>query len=522
VFDGYWNFIPAEPEVYIEPDEEVNCIVGESVTYSVVVHNITKMKSLHFDLRWKGNYIAEEDIWWQILNLTEVVINEDVFPKANRSVSSIVIKNTNKTSKVVVDIEMECDFPLINGTELKAVDLIFTKMDPWYCGRQPNYTREKHVWTPENATTRLWFCCGWIDVMCPEKEFIAFGEAMTCEDYCTYGADLAAYTQPTSCDDTIYGWETIQSDIDSATAGDVLCVVDGSWTEDFTINKDDITLSGAGATGTTTIIGTVTIKAKNVILEGFKIIGHVSVWGYDNVTVRYNNVTYSSGNGIVYSHTGSETKGGTIDNNVVLDNYSPGGLAIYCDHDDVLDFLVIHNTVENARKAIGFGSLSGGVIMCNEIINSSTYDIEIFDGSEAAVNYNKLSGIVKNYGGGTLDAEYNRWGDADPSDQVEGPVDYIPWIFGASCHGASYDESTFTFMPVSGDLTGDGAVDIEDLTIICAKYCKTWTTMPKWWWTPADYKAWGAVYYYDFNKDKHIDIFDIIVVTKNFGAECPF
>jgi hypothetical protein len=70
---------------------------------------------------------------------------------------------------------MECTFPLINGT-FKAVDLTFTKMDPWWCGRMPNYTREEHVWTPDNATTDIIINTGWIDVLCPYKKYIDFGD----------------------------------------------------------------------------------------------------------------------------------------------------------------------------------------------------------------------------------------------------------------------------------------------------------------------------------------------------------
>jgi len=216
----------------------------------------------------------------------------------------------------------------------------------------------------------------------------------------------------------------------------------------------------------------------------------------------------------------------------VVDQYSPGGLAIYLDHDNVIDFVVTYNTITDARKAIGFGTLSGGKIECNLITGSTTYDIEIRNASVATVNYNSLTGMVKNFDTATLDAEYNRWGDCDPSDQVEGPVDYIPYICGLTCKMASYNEAKFTFMPVPGDLTGDGLVSVKDLTAIAAKYCQNYTmTMCDDNWADAEttamgYKTraerWRALYYFDFNEDRHIDIFDIIVVSKNWERSCPF
>ena len=98
--------------------------------------------------------------------------------------------------------------------------------------------------------------------------------------------------------------------------------------------------------------------------------------------------------------------------------------------------------------------------------------------------------------------------------EVSSNVDYIPWI---SCCIASENQAKFTFMPVPGDLTGDGKVDIKDLTLIASKYCLKWTCT-----SPSNLKKWIERYYYDFNKDGHIDIFDIIVVSKNWERTCPF
>ncbi len=85
-----------KPEVLMTPTEEINWVVGEKFTIEVWVHNITKMKSLHFELDWKWRLHQVllkngtwDVVWLQLLNVSkaDVVINSDIFPKANRTYS---------------------------------------------------------------------------------------------------------------------------------------------------------------------------------------------------------------------------------------------------------------------------------------------------------------------------------------------------------------------------------------------------------------------------------------------------
>jgi len=72
---------------------------------------------------------------------------------------------------------------------------------------------------------------------------------------------------------------------------------------------------------------------------------------------------------------------------------------------------------------------------------------------------------------------------------------------------ALYSNSEFTFMPVPGDLDGNGIVDATDLLIIAQFYDNDVTEYPN--------------SYYDLNRDGLIDIFDIVIVTSNYGRNDP-
>jgi len=81
-------------------------------------------------------------------------------------------------------------------------------------------------------------------------------------------------------------------------------------------------------------------------------------------------------------------------------------------------------------------------------------------------------------------------------------LDY-QWFYG----GVKVYNTNYMFAPVPGDLTGDGKVDIDDLTIEIGYYGLDWST-----WTG---------YYYDLNKSHLIDIYDIVIVAKNYGRDAP-
>ena len=194
--DGYWEFWAMQPNVYIDPEEEINCVVGETFTMTVMVEDIVKMKSIGIDIWWYGHTILYLD-GRELLNLEEYVINEEVLPKAEWDPASyIVVTEGTLSSHIEVYIKMDCDFPLINGT-FWFMELTFKKKDPWYCGGQPQYEidTETHEITVENASTPIQIWMGAFDVVCnymqpPSVDWIYFGDLYGdhtgCCGYATY------------------------------------------------------------------------------------------------------------------------------------------------------------------------------------------------------------------------------------------------------------------------------------------------------------------------------------------------
>jgi len=191
----WWRYIPVQPKVYLSPVFEENCVVGDTFTMKVMIANVTKMKSLNFDLRWYGNHIVTfEDKWIKILStkIEDIVVNNALFP-ADKIETGYPIINLYDwptgpspyydTSGIVFELKMKDAYPLINQTEPTwAVEITFKKLDPWYCGRQPDYDPVlPHEFEAENATTDIFFNSGYIDVKCPTLCNIYFGRFLGTE-----------------------------------------------------------------------------------------------------------------------------------------------------------------------------------------------------------------------------------------------------------------------------------------------------------------------------------------------------
>ncbi|MDI6847917.1 MAG: dockerin type I domain-containing protein, partial [Candidatus Bathyarchaeia archaeon] len=164
---------------------------------------------------------------------TDIIINEDVFPTDKRTSWSLVVDSpsctktydSNPNGTVDLYIEMDCEFPLINGT-FWIMKITFTKCDPWFCGRQPNYTRIDHEWRLETGETDIWFHDGYFSVYCPDYTYMLFG---------THVDIVGAH----------YTFKPIPGDLDGSGHVDIvdLCIIAGYYGKGnsyYDLNRDGI------------------------------------------------------------------------------------------------------------------------------------------------------------------------------------------------------------------------------------------------------------------------------------------
>lgn len=99
-------------------------------------------------------------------------------------------------------------------------------------------------------------------------------------------------------------------------------------------------------------------------------------------------------------------------------------------------------------------------------------------------------------------------------------VSVVPWnasayvVKGFPVPFNTYPPCYFEFRPIPGDLNMDGHVDIEDLSAILKAYRKYPGYLdPEGFWHPT-----GD---FDLNGDGEIDVFDVVIVAKNFCRTTP-
>lgn len=272
------------------------------------------------------------------------------------------------------------------------------------------------------------------------------------------GAKLKEYKPPTrpNCDIRVpKQYPTIQAGVNAAITGDTICVDRGTYNEDVLINKS-IQLSGKGASKS--IIngqnpnaqGTVTITADNVTLEGFLINGvstnstHVAVAinGSDGgpvseAIVRYNRVM--AGYGGIALRT-IRVQNSTIQNNILEGNNSPY-VAAEGELDGVgsTNINFINNTFigtvnPNTRSDTGItldAGVPNGLIQRNVFNTTGTMIALIAPNGTSLINENNFNSDtaikVSNGWPTTVNAENNWWGDLDPSDNIQGAIDFTPF-----------------------------------------------------------------------------------------------
>jgi len=125
------------------------------------------------------------------------------------------------------------------------------------------------------------------------------------------------------------GYATIQAGINAANAGDTVNVCPGSYVENITINKANLTVSSTGGSGVTivraaVINSVVTVTGINATLVGFTLVPWGSTAKYDigvNVAIGGNASTEIAHNyvrgGRIGVNLGCSSSGSTVSHNIV-------------------------------------------------------------------------------------------------------------------------------------------------------------------------------------------------------------
>jgi len=212
------------------------------------------------------------------------------------------------------------------------------------------------------------------DFTCPEIDS---------EPQIMIGANLGAYTAPTTCDVTVpsEGITTIQQGVNAAAANETVCVDDGTYAENVNITTTGLKLAALNAPiSTATINGRVRVNATNVAVTGFEILGaNVSgentngvyvVAGSTNLQLAYNVIdgsAHASGQRRgIHFETPSSTNP-TITHNV-LKNWGSTGLFFNPTAGPVS---VTYNDFFNNNVGIGSDGLSNATVSRNAFNGNS-------------------------------------------------------------------------------------------------------------------------------------------------------
>ena len=271
------------------------------------------------------------------------------------------------------------------------------------------------------------------------------------------GAKLKEYKPPTrpNCDIRVPNqYPTIQTGVNAAITGDTVCVDRGTYNEDVLINKS-IQLSGKGASKSIingqdpNASGTVYITAKNVIVEGFSINGAGNTRGtgavrqfeqvYDTI-IRYNRIV--AGNGQLAFLTDNAQNNNLVQNNILEGNNSPDIAKVNAfDNNKPTDkvnflnntFIGTVSPTEWQTEAFVLDAGAPNSLIKQNVFNAAgTMVAVIASNNSSVINENNFNNgatikVTGGWGPPDLNAENNFWGDLDPSDNVQGGVDYTPF-----------------------------------------------------------------------------------------------
>lgn len=280
----------------------------------------------------------------------------------------------------------------------------------------------------------------------------------------TIGANLNDYVPPdeSECDINVSPSQEhpIQNAIDAANPGDTICVGPGDYYENLSTYKS-IRLSGSGLTSKIHGIiqySTISIRASNVTVEGFVIIGIGTTRYHSAIVLSASDIPSISGDIIRYNYiisgtgaqalrtegnlTGNPTSS-VIENNVFEGHNSLDAIVHISDSGENKVF--INNTIIGTVSAWEYNHWGSALwltspysIINRNVFRATGYNGQVYSAHTITVHENNFINDARyklhNYPiEGILNAENNWWGVTNPdyyaTGSVVGPnIDFIPFM----------------------------------------------------------------------------------------------
>lgn len=280
---------------------------------------------------------------------------------------------------------------------------------------------------------------------------LSVGKELKAKNNIKVGAALNKYKPPRKkdCDANVPSqYATIQAAVDAADDGNTICVGPGTYNENEIKITKAIRLTGNGFANTSIInssnpYSTIQILSGNVTIEGFVINGvgsgkHNSAIliladAGPNITIRNNRIVSADGSIALRSDGRSENY--IVQNNIMIGNNS---LSIMYIDSHLPTFTIWNNTFMGTVNDASYGSVL-------QTAANSSIQRNVFDASGTMrwlllygcvygtinVNYNNFNSndaqTKVEACQGSINAENNWWGDNNPSDNIQGNVDFTPF-----------------------------------------------------------------------------------------------
>jgi len=167
----------SQPRIYLSPEAKIDWAINRNFTLDIWVENVSGLRAIYLELYWTGRYDNRVSGWFQIINSskTEIITYTDILPEPYKSYK-LFLTTSEKKSWIKFLCLLECDTPPQNGTA-KIISIEFVELDPWEGGLQPQYIKDEHEWTPDNATSDIVIWWGYFLVEQQDAlQYLYFGE----------------------------------------------------------------------------------------------------------------------------------------------------------------------------------------------------------------------------------------------------------------------------------------------------------------------------------------------------------